>query len=115
MEIEEYKEVWINPCTGQDNDEIGIEGGPHIPVLRRINKTESELVQRIERMRKLREGIQKNQALFTNLPDSEVARAEQKIKAIDQQIFQDEVRLANKMQGRGTEATQAYCPVFQDT
>jgi len=51
--------------------------------------------------------------------DAQISRErfiiEQKIKAIDQQIFQDEVRLANKMQGRGTEATQAYCPVFQDT
>jgi len=37
---ETYEEVWVNPHTGQDYDEIGKEGGPHIPVLRRVEREE---------------------------------------------------------------------------
>ena len=69
--------------------------------------------ERLECMEKLREGVERTFLFFNKLPDSEVERINQEIRYIDEQIFQDRIRLAEKQEGINSNATKAYCPVVR--
>ena len=67
--------------------------------------------ERLERMGKLREGLERTFLFFNNLPDLEVERINREIKYVDEQILQDRIRLAQEQKGINPKTTKAYCPV----
>ena len=69
--------------------------------------------ERLEWMEKLRKGLERTFLLFNRLPDSEVERIGKEIVAVDEQIFKDRIRLAEKQEGINSNATKAYCPVVR--
>src|SRR3989344_4284623 len=69
--------------------------------------------ERLARMERLRIGLEKSFLSFNKIPDSEVERIDKEIVAVDEQIFQDRIRLAEKQEGINSNATKAYCPVVR--
>ena len=75
--------------------------------------------ERLERMEKLRAGLEGTLSLFpqpnSDLLDSEIERINREIGYIDEQILQDRIRLAQEQKGINSKVTQAYCPVVRRT
>ena len=67
--------------------------------------------ERLERMGKLREGLERTFLFFNNLPDLEVERINREIKYVDEKILKDRIRLAQEQKGINPKTTKAYCPV----